>query len=130
VAVAWFTAPSSPGHVFLAFSSDGGRTFATPVRVDDTAATGRVEVGFLGDGSAAVSWIDFSAGRSQFKARRIDRRGAKGPAVTITEGVGTQYPRMAVRRDELVFAWAESTRGTTQVRTARALVPAAFRKQP
>ena len=126
VAVAWFAAPATPGHAFVSFSQDAGRTFGAPVRLDDKAALGRVQVALLPGGAAAVvSWIDFTDGRSQFRVRRVERSGARGPAATIAEGIGTQYPRMVTRRDELVFAWAENTRGTTRVRTARAPIPVA-----
>ena len=125
VAVAWFAAPATPGHAFVAFSQDAGRTFATPIRVDDAAAIGRVQVSLVSGATAAmVSWIDFTEGRSQFRVRRIERNGTRGAALTIAEGIGTQYPRMVARGSELVFAWAENTRGTTRVSTARAALPA------
>lgn len=126
MAVAWFAAPKDPGHAFVAFSKDAGRTFGAPIRIDDEAAVGRVQVALEAGGAAAVvSWIDFSSGRSQFRVRRVEAAGARGPAATVAEGIGTQYPRMVARSTELLFAWAENTRGTTRLRTARAVLPAA-----
>lgn len=120
VAIAWFTAAGGPGRSWLAFSSDAGSTFGTPLRVDDESALGRVQVALMRDGSAAVSWIEFAKGVSELRARRIAPNRARSPAVGLAIGVGSQFPRMAAARGELVFAWTENTRGTTQLRTARA----------
>ena len=122
VAVAWFTVQRDEGRSFVAFSRDSGRTFGPPVRVDDVAALGRVQVAILNDGSAAVSWIEFAGGISRLKLRRVEPGGVRSDAVALADGMGAQHPRLARGRDELLVAWTESTRGTTQVRTARAPV--------
>jgi hypothetical protein len=123
VAVAWFTATGDEGRALAAFSRDGGRTFGLPVRVDDAGALGRLGVEMLTDGSAVVSWIDFSNRRSQVKARRIGPEGWRGPAVVLADATGNQFPRVAQAAGELLFAWTESEDGTTHVRTARAPLP-------
>lgn len=120
VAIAWFTAANGAGRALAAFSTDAGRTFAAPLRVDDEGSTGRVQVALLGDGAAAVSWVEYGKGPSQLKIRRIGRNGTRSPPTLITEGVGTQFPRMAAARGELLFAWTENSRGVSRVRTARA----------
>lgn len=79
VVIAWFTAAGNQGHVFAAFSSDAGRTFGSPIRIDDVGALGRVDVDLLPDGSAAVGWIEFAEGRSQFRIRRVERGGTHRP---------------------------------------------------
>ena len=56
VVVAWFTAPDRP-RVRLAFSADGGRSFAPPLEVASGAVIGRVDVVLLADGRALVSWL-------------------------------------------------------------------------
>lgn len=124
VAVAWFTVQNNQGRALLAFSRDAGRTFAAPLRVDDAGAIGRVQVAVLEGGSAAVSWIEVANGRSQLKARRVESGGSRSAAVILTEGTGSQHPRLARRGDELLFAWVENTRGSTRVRTARASLAA------
>jgi hypothetical protein len=125
VVVAWFAALNNQGKAYLAFSRDAGRTFGTPVRVDDESAIGHVDVELLKDGSAAVSWIEFAKERSQFKVRRIDSTGGRSTAVTIA-GAGDArvagHPRLALVRDELLFAWTETMGGASHVRTARAAV--------
>ena len=120
VAVAWFTAATGEGQAFAAFSQDGGRTFGPAIRVDDAASKGQVDIELLADGSAAVSWVEFSNERSRFSVRRIEPGGARSPAVAIAD-VSGGYPRLAQSRGELLFAWTETDgRASTRVRTARA----------
>ena len=120
VVVAWFTMQNGQGRAYAAFSADAGRTFKAPVRVDDEGSTGRVQVELLVDGSAAVSWIELGKGPSQLKARTISPTGTRSRPADIALGLGTQFPRMAASKGELVFAWTENSRGETHVYTARA----------
>jgi hypothetical protein len=123
VAVAWFTAKDDEPRVFVAFSPDGGRTFGTPVRVDEGSTLGRVGVELLSEGSAAVSWIDFSSERAQVMVRRVDATGTRGPAVHVADATGNQFPRMAQANGELLLAWTENADGSSRVRVARAVLP-------
>ncbi len=128
VAASWFTVKADQGQAYLAFSADAGRTYGTPIRVDDGGSLGRVDVALVPDGSAAIAtWIEFADQRSQFRARRVGRTGARSAPVTIAglaAGRASGYPRMALNGGELVFAWTESgAGGTTQVKTATARVP-------
>jgi hypothetical protein len=119
VTVAWFTAAGGDRRVLAAFSRDAGRTFSSPIRVDDGGGLGRVQAVWLGDGSAAVSWVESGNSGSSVRVRRIARDGTRGPATVIAGSTGSHYPRMVRAEGEMVFAWTESTRGTTRVRTAR-----------
>jgi hypothetical protein len=126
VAAAWFTGKGDQGRAFVAFSTDAGRTFGTPVRLDDAGALGRVDVELLPDRSAVATWIEFAGQRAQFRVRRVDRTGVKTSPVTIAGLQGNRaagYPRLAVRGDELIFAWTETDNARSQVRTARASLP-------
>jgi hypothetical protein len=121
VAVAWFNAKVDQGHVFAAFSKDGGRSFGEAIRVDDASALGRVDVALLGDGSAAVAWIEFIEGRSQFRIRRVSANGALTPSTVVSalaSGRASGYPRLARAGRELIFVWTELQNGKTTVRTA------------
>jgi hypothetical protein len=119
VAVGWFTVQGGAGQAFVAFSTDAGRTFGQPVRTDDGVAIGRLQIGVLKDGSAAVSWIESLKPGSQLRLRRIDRNRARSAAVRVAEGLSSTHPRLVYARDELLLAWVEFTRGSTRVRTAR-----------
>ena len=128
VAASWFTVKNDQGQAYLAFSSDAGRTYGAPIRVDDGGSLGRVDVALVADGSAAIAtWIEFADQRSQFRVRRIDRSGARSAPVTVAglaAGRASGYPRMAINGRELVFAWTESgAGGAMQVKTATAPLP-------
>lgn len=121
VAVSWFTIQQEQGHAFVSFSSDGGRAFGTPLRLDDEAALGRVDVELMSDKSAATTWIEASGQQAQLKVRRVWPDGSRSPSVTVSAlpaGRASGYPRVAAKGDELIFAWTEAASGRTQVRTA------------
>ena len=127
VAIAWFTVVEDQGRVFVAFSSDAGRTFAAPIRVDEVSALGRVDVELLPDGAAVVSWIEVADKHSEFRIRRVDRSGQRAESMSVA-GVSANrssgYPRMARRGDELVFAWTDTEAVGSRVRTATARLSA------
>jgi hypothetical protein len=125
VAIAWFTAKGDEGHAFVAFSSDAGKSFAAPVRLDDASALGRVDLVQLDDASVVATWIEFAEGRAQFRMRRVDQSGARTPAITVAGLAASRasgYPRVARAGNEMVFAWTESGQ-PTRVLTAVAPIP-------
>jgi hypothetical protein len=123
VAVAWFTAKDDQGHTFVAFSHDAGRTFGTPVHVDEAGSLGRVGVELLNDGSAIVTWVESSSQRSSFSARRIGDGGRRGPRSAVAESSGTRHPRLVRVGDDVLFAWTATEDGVPRVLTARARIP-------
>jgi hypothetical protein len=123
VAVAWFTASTSDGEAFIAFSDDTGRTFSSPVRVDDEACSGHVDVELLPDGSAVVSWTEMADEHAQIKVRRIQPDGSRSASVRIARVSSAEYPRLAHGRGELLFTWSETASGSPHVLTARASLP-------
>ena len=126
VAAAWYTVKQDQGHAYAAFSRDAGRSFGQPIRLDDSASLGRVDVEMLPDGSAFATWIEFADSRSQFRARRVAPDGARSAPVTlagVAGGRASGSPRVARHGDELVFAWPERSSGALQVRTAVLRLP-------
>ena len=108
--VAWFTVKDDEGQAYAAFSTDAGRSWGAPIRLDDSGSLGRVDVELLDDGSAVASWVEFADQRAQFRMRRIEPSGTRSPAVTVVPGGRTSgFPRIVRRKDELVLAWTEST---------------------
>jgi hypothetical protein len=124
VAVAWFTAPGDEGHAFVAFSHDSGRTFGAPIRVDEAASLGRVDVEQLADGSAIVGWLELNGRSAAFKLRRVQPGGERSAAVTVVDlgaSRNSGYPRMARAGQELIVAWAGAD--SLKVETAVARLP-------
>ena len=125
VVAAWFTVQNDEGRSFVAFSKDAGRTFGPPIRLDDVATLGRVDVELLPDGSAAASWIEVDEDRAQFRVRRVEPSGKKSAAISVAgidNGRASGYPRLAFANGELLFAWT-ARQGTLRVVTASAAVP-------
>jgi hypothetical protein len=121
VVLAWFTGEGDRPRAQLAFSSDAGRTFGAPIRLDDAGSLGRVDVDLLDDGSAVASWIEFADQKAQFRVRRVDRNGTKSTALTVSGlagGRASGYPRIAAHGTELVLAWTEAADSRSQVMTA------------
>jgi hypothetical protein len=130
VAVSWFAAKGDEGHAYAAFSRDGGRSFAAPIRLDDAVSLGHVGVEMLGDDAAVASWVEFSDGRARLRVRRVDVTGARSAPVEIA-GAGTGrvsgHPRIARAGADLLVVWTESQtddpEGPQQVRVSTARLP-------
>ncbi len=126
VAVAWFHARDDQPRSFAAFSSDAGRTFGAPVRIDDAASLGRVDVELLPDGSAAAAYMEFADQKASFRVRVVRRDGTKSDPVIIAGMAGNRssgHPRMVLHGSELVFAWIERDGRASRVQTAVAPIP-------
>ena len=117
--VAWFTVKNDQGQAWAAFSGDAGRTWGAPIRLDDGASLGRVDVELLDDGAAVATWVEYANRRGQFRMRRIEPGGRGSLAVSISRtgtALSSDVPHLARHGRELVFAWTEAA----AVRTARA----------
>ena len=118
VAVAWFTAADQP-RVRLAWSRDGGRTFAAPIEVAAGRVLGRVDVVLLEDDRAVVSWLAETPAGAVIRAQPFTRAGAAGPAIDVaTADVARSsgFPQMASTNGGLLFAWTGNG-ATPTVRT-------------
>ena len=75
------------------------------------------------------SLIELSWGGSEplkGKVRRVEPSGRTSPSITVSSlsgGRASGYPRIAVAREEIVFAWTETVQGATRVQTATARLP-------
>ena len=122
----WFTGKDDKGQAYAAFSTDAGRTWGAPIRLDDQTSLGHVDVEMLDDGSAVATWVEFADNRSQFRMRRVEPSGMRSAAITINgDGRVSGYPRVARSGNELVFAWTEGVEGegALKVKGAIARVP-------
>ncbi len=108
--VAWFTGANDEPVVKVAFSDDAGASFGAPLRVDAGDAAGRVDVLQLLDGSAVVSWIEWTdAGETLMVCRAHALTGCGEPqAITVNDEAGSiNFPRMVQTRDGVYFAWTQ-----------------------
>lgn len=124
VAVAWFTMAGGTPHVKVAFSSDGGRQFATPAQADANVTFGRLGMVMPDPDRVLVSSIERSNAGVELAVRQVTRDGRAGPAVVVapsTSDRSSGFARMALTGKRVVLAWTEVGRGApTRVRVASA----------
>jgi hypothetical protein len=121
VAVAWFTISGELPTVKVAFSGDGGRTFGSPVKVDDGKALGRADILVLEDGSALVSWMGYGEEDGEILLRRIHSDGRRDPTLHIANASTARaagFPRIALGKGEILCAFTDAG-DETRVRVAR-----------
>ncbi|MEX2471014.1 MAG: sialidase family protein [Gemmatimonadota bacterium] len=124
VAVAWFTGADDLPRAKVALSSDGGASFGAPVVIDDGNPIGRVDILYLDDGRALVSWLEQTGEETAaIRVRTVDASGAVGPSGTVSESSAARasgFPRMApVTGGDVVLAWTDATGELPFVRMAR-----------
>ena len=110
VAVAWYTVANETGRSYAAFSRDAGRTWSSPVRLDDGQSLGLVDVALLDDGTAAATWVEFANDARHFRMRRVHPDGRRSDAQDVAASAAGRisgYPRMERFGDGLLFAWLE-----------------------
>ncbi|TDT45360.1 hypothetical protein CLV90_2447 [Maribacter spongiicola] len=123
--VAWFTGASNKQKVQITFSSDGGAVFSNPVLVAEGAIMGRVDVVWMDEDNAIVSWMEADDKTALFKAMVVNKDGSTSKKQVITEMVDSRksgFPQMEIVEETLYFAWTEQDGAVTQVRTAKMLV--------
>lgn len=115
VACVWYTAPNNSPEVRIAFSSDEGKNFSTPIRVDDSLSLGRVHGLWLDDGSVLVSWLEQIEQTTELRIRKIFSDGRKTTSKTISEidaSRGSGYPKIAKYNGKIFLAWTQPGKET------------------
>jgi hypothetical protein len=142
VVAAWFTLGSDQqASVRVAFSEDAGRTFTSPVRVDDGEPLGRTDAVLLPGGDALVAWLESPAdSTTTIRARRVHPDGQMDESfvVTVTSADrASGFPRLVRAGESLYFAWTQidavgedATDERSRVRMSRMRLPDSWRVQP
>ena len=109
VAIAWFTGAQDTARVRVAFSVDGGKSFAAPVRVDGGTPAGRVGITLDTNGDAIVSWLErVPPENAEVRVRRVARSGTMGEPFTVSRTSAARasgFPRIVRSGDSLLAAW-------------------------
>jgi hypothetical protein len=111
VAVVWFTAAGGRPRVFVALSTDAGKRFSAPRRVDLGNAVGRVDVRLDPAGGAVVAWLETVDDGAAVLLRRFADDGTAGDAVEIgrtASGRTSGFPRLAPLAADWMVAWVEA----------------------
>jgi BNR repeat-like domain len=109
-AAAWFTAPNDVSQVNVALSSDGGKTFGPPIRVDNGKPVGRVDVIALSSGDALVSWLEQAAEGTQVRIRQVRSGGTLGDPIIASAKSKVKFagvPQMTLSGKQVVVAWTD-----------------------
>ena len=121
VVVAWYSGADSAGAVRVAFSTDGGATFAAPVRVDGGNPLGRVHVVLQADGRALVTWLETQGKSTLIRGRQVSSSGSAGDPVTLAQTSSARasgFPRLARSSRMTLLAWTEAG-SPSRIRVAR-----------
>ena len=128
-AVAWYTNAGKQHSLRIAFSSDGGASFAPAIEVDGArgprAPLGRVGL-VLDGGEALVSWLAGAGDAGEILIRRVAPDGRLGPERRIARTGADRksgVPRMVAVGDRLLVAWTDRDRLRAAVMPARAIDP-------
>ncbi|MCA0376589.1 MAG: glycoside hydrolase [Gemmatimonadetes bacterium] len=108
VTVAWFTGARDTAKVLVATSTDGGRSFGAPVRVDEGAPVGRIALALDAAHVPLVVWLEQ---RTPTDAAVLVRRvhdGRLGPVASVGGTSGARasgFPRVARMGNHLYLAF-------------------------
>ncbi|MCS6973628.1 MAG: glycoside hydrolase [Cyclobacteriaceae bacterium] len=103
--VAWFTASGEEPGVYVSFSSDGGKSFDEPVRVDEGKPIGRVDVILWDNQTALVSWME-GAEIMLAHVTRVSKLKTLKVAQT-SESRSSGFPQLASSKQGAVLAWTD-----------------------
>ena len=110
VAIAWFTAPDGDAQINVAFSNDLGKSFSTPIRVDNGQPQGRVDLQWIDGKSIIASWLEAKEENSSIVYRKIDIQGEISGisfVETLDGGRGIGYPQMEIVDNQILFLWTD-----------------------
>jgi hypothetical protein len=130
--IAWPTivdAQTTRKAVFYSFSSDGGRTFAPRIRIDEEAPTnrgaGHPELARVGS-TLVVAWDESNGAERRVRLRELtsgseDRSWTPkaGHVLTVSDADPATYPAAAATADAMLVGWTANTSAGSEVRVRR-----------
>ncbi len=110
VGIAWLTRADSKPRVQVAFSTNNGESFGSPVRIDEGNPLGRPSLISIDARTYLSLWLEKTDDPDSvlIRLRRIDVTGKTYPAITIAKapaGRAVGIPRLATDKKQLVVAW-------------------------
>ncbi len=118
---AWFTAAQQKPRVQLIFSLDGGETFQSPIVIAERNVMGRVDVVWVDDETAMVSWMESDSEKATFNVLKASVNGELSQKQVIAEMDASRksgFPQMEIDGKNLYFAWTEYSASKPRVKTA------------
>ncbi|WP_339627352.1 hypothetical protein [uncultured Maribacter sp.] len=127
VVVAWFTGAENNPKVNVIFSNDGGANFQEPILIAEGMVMGRVDVLWMDQDKAVVSWMESKDTLAIFNAMIVTTDGTVSNKQVIAELDGSRksgFPQMEIVEETLYFAWTEQSASTSKIQTAKMPVDA------
>ncbi len=124
---AWFTAAQEKAKVQVVFSQDGGENFHAPILLAEGTTIGRVDVVWIDEETAVVSWMESEGKTARLQAAKVAINGKVSEKLTLVEMASSRqagFPQLEKVDDMLYFAWTDVSKGISQVRTAKVLLNA------
>ena len=125
IAVAWFSGANDESKVKVAFSEDEGQTFSQPIVLDNGNPLGRVDVEFLEDGTALVSWMERNMedrSKAFFNGKKVSKKGQVLNEFKISLMESSRrsgFPQISSYNKSIIAAWTDlSTPSTPKVKVA------------
>jgi hypothetical protein len=118
VAAAWYTAAKENPEVKIAFSSNNGKSFDLPIRIDLGKTIGRLDVELLDEENAVVSWME----EGKIMLRKVDRKGRLGDPVTVavsSEKRSSGFPQISKNNNSIWIAWTGDSAEFKSVQLAK-----------
>lgn len=122
VLVAWYTGANDTSHVKAALSKDSGANFDLPVLIDDGMPLGRVDVMWVDDESAVITWLEKTEDEAAIKLKWFRTNGSVSRSQTIIKTSAsrqTGFPIIAKDNSGLLITWTEVRDSKTMARSAR-----------
>ena len=124
VVVSWFSASNGRPKVNLKFSTDNGRTFGDKILIDevDNSPLGRVDIEFISETEAMISWLSTVNGKGKLLIRKIKTNGEIGP-IKVVDEISTErstgFPQIEEFNDDVYISWTDNSESGKKVRVTK-----------
>lgn len=122
VAVAWFTAANEKPKVQVALSTDNGKTFGSPITINNAKTAGRVDTKWSSDGHLVISWMEEQGEKSVVMMAFLNSNGKelhRQEITAISPSRSSGFPRFVAKGHEFILTWTAVEDKETKVESAK-----------
>ena len=122
LAIAWFTASNGNPLVNVSFSKNNGASFDKPIKINDVNAIGRVDIAFLNDDEAIVSYMEVDNAGTYLRIKKVSVNGKVSEPITISKidgGRNTGVPQLEIINNEIFIVWTIFVEGMNQLKSIK-----------
>jgi hypothetical protein len=113
-AVAWFTGVKNTPRTLVAFSADGGRTFAPPIQANAGVTLGRIGMLMLDANRVLISSLERGDTGARLLLREVSRDGRAAAPIEIAKATPERsggFARIVRSGGRVMIAWTDMTAG-------------------